>query len=353
VRLGVTEAAAKKRVVRAVEKLRRFVGRRGVTVSSAAMPGVLAGQASLAPSAGLTESVLKLVAGGTSTSGSSAAMSLAKGAGQMMMRDKIKLVAIKLIAATMCVSAATAAAVKEATQTKDAAPRPAQVRVALAQPAASAPVESDDPEYDACRGVLLGIMDAYEHDDIDKLKSIYCADAQGAKTRDDLLTVSESDLAAYRLQKAAGAHFGGPASGLFLRVMTLQAMALDILSRTTAEDLQEKDGEITLTPSRALPGMWPSKPLYFREVNNEWKLDVGKTFSVSYVAKRIRDVAGETPDQGYAHMEHEVAMKYGAIATDIETGKLTTAVATQRRINQMFAEMRGEYSAQGCNVRPK
>ena len=56
--LGTNEDAAQKRVSRAVEKLREFFARRGVTVSGAVLAALLSGQAVEAAPIGVTTAVL-------------------------------------------------------------------------------------------------------------------------------------------------------------------------------------------------------------------------------------------------------------------------------------------------------
>lgn len=68
-RLGLSEEAAKKRVSRALEKMRDFLGRRGVTVGGTLLAGLMAEQTVQAVPAGLTASVLKTAAVGISSSG--------------------------------------------------------------------------------------------------------------------------------------------------------------------------------------------------------------------------------------------------------------------------------------------
>jgi hypothetical protein len=67
--LGVSEEAAKKRVTRAIEKLRTLLARRGAAISSSVIVGALAigGQAAVPPA--VLNAIMTSV-GGTATSGS-------------------------------------------------------------------------------------------------------------------------------------------------------------------------------------------------------------------------------------------------------------------------------------------
>jgi RNA polymerase sigma factor (sigma-70 family) len=68
-RLGLSEDAAKKRVSRAIQKLRAFLIRRGVAVGGTLLAGLLAEQTVQAVPTGLAASVLKIAAVGSSPAG--------------------------------------------------------------------------------------------------------------------------------------------------------------------------------------------------------------------------------------------------------------------------------------------
>jgi hypothetical protein len=87
--LAVSEEAAKKRVGRAVEKLRKWFGRRGVAMSAAALVGGLGMSVKAAPvevAAGLSARVLTAAAPGAAAGVS---VSLAEGVMRMMLRQAV------------------------------------------------------------------------------------------------------------------------------------------------------------------------------------------------------------------------------------------------------------------------
>ena len=67
--LGLSEEAAKKRVSRAIQKMRDFLVRRGVTVGGTLLAGLMAEQTVQAAPVGLAASALKTAAAGISPSG--------------------------------------------------------------------------------------------------------------------------------------------------------------------------------------------------------------------------------------------------------------------------------------------
>lgn len=85
--LGISEEAAKKRVSRAVDKLRDFFVRRGVTLSTAALTGALAHSAVQAAPVGLVAKVTTAQAGVAASSGAAA---LAAAALRQMLWSKLR-----------------------------------------------------------------------------------------------------------------------------------------------------------------------------------------------------------------------------------------------------------------------
>lgn len=344
--LGISEDAAKKRVTRAVERLRQFFAARGTMVGSAAIPGLLAMHATAAAPSALMQSTMVLILSGAR---SGSAISLAKGATKMMSRNQLRLVAAKFLIATACVTAAAATVVTE--EHRPSAPVVA-VATATAQPDVATATATEDPEYQACRGVLLSILDAYERDDANSLESIYYFDPHTPpQTPADCKLIIELDLADYHLQKIAIGHFGGAASGLFLRVTTLQELIVDILSRSGPEDVTVLDNSVILTPSDNSEGIWPKKPIYFQQVGNGWKLDMGKTFKIVHKVVRQTPVAGETEDQAFAELVHQHVAKLNEISADIESGKIHDVIEAQTAVDQGIAAIDAEYKTTGLTQR--
>lgn len=98
--LGASEDAAKKRVSRAVEKLRGFFNKRGVMLSSAALAAAISANAMQAAPAGLAAAVAATAVKGTVMTAST--LTLVKGTLKLMAWTKLK------IAAGVCVAALVA-----------------------------------------------------------------------------------------------------------------------------------------------------------------------------------------------------------------------------------------------------
>jgi RNA polymerase sigma factor (sigma-70 family) len=111
VALGLSEGAAKKRVYRAVEKLRGFFGKRGVVSSAVLLTGAISANSVHAAPAGLAAGVTAAAVGkGAAVGGST--LALLKGALKLMAWTKAKIAAVTAVAVVVT-AGSTAVAVKE------------------------------------------------------------------------------------------------------------------------------------------------------------------------------------------------------------------------------------------------
>jgi hypothetical protein len=126
VELGISAGTAEKRARRGVERLRRFFGRRGLSVGAAAVVGVMGADAAHAAPARVVEAAMR--AGGGTVSSTSVA--LAKGAAMAIVRATVLRAGIAagvLVMAGVAVEGQTGAAAEPAAKAK--APSTASLRV--------------------------------------------------------------------------------------------------------------------------------------------------------------------------------------------------------------------------------
>jgi RNA polymerase sigma factor (sigma-70 family) len=109
-RLGASEAAAKKRVLRALEKLRKFFTRRGMTLTTTAIVGAVAANAVQAAPAGLAATVTAAATSGAALTGTQIAVM--KGTMKTLTWLKLKFAA-GLTAAILCAGAAATVALSD------------------------------------------------------------------------------------------------------------------------------------------------------------------------------------------------------------------------------------------------
>jgi RNA polymerase sigma factor (sigma-70 family) len=118
--LGIEERAAQKRIGRAVEKLRAFFARRGVTSTTAIIAAALAAHSVHAAPAALARSVTVLAAA-KGASASVSTITLIKGALKLMAWTKMKTVAVGVVAIAV---ATTATIVVQKTRSHPTTPAP-------------------------------------------------------------------------------------------------------------------------------------------------------------------------------------------------------------------------------------
>jgi RNA polymerase sigma factor (sigma-70 family) len=122
--IGVSEEAARKRVDRAVGKLRDYFARRGVSVSGASLAAIGHDAARVVAPDGLRQSVMSCAAAPAATA--SAASGLVKGAIQMMTWVKLKLAAAVAAGVLVTIGGAGAMALRSAGESAPNAPQPAE-----------------------------------------------------------------------------------------------------------------------------------------------------------------------------------------------------------------------------------
>ena len=118
--IGLSEGAAKKRISRALEKLRKTFLKRGVALSAALIAGALAANAVQAAPAGLAGKVLAIALPGATAGGST--LLLVKGALKLMALTKMKAAAVTAVV-VLAGAATTTAILKNVAATPAAAQR--------------------------------------------------------------------------------------------------------------------------------------------------------------------------------------------------------------------------------------
>jgi RNA polymerase sigma factor (sigma-70 family) len=131
--LGVSEDAAKKRVARAVERLRGFLSAKGAVLPAATLGAVLLAHMTIAAPPALAESVVVAAVNSTRTAvGSGQAAIIAKGAIHTMMITQIRHVAaiafmvifpVGIVGAIMAIAVSQSAQIPSASQSATSSPR--------------------------------------------------------------------------------------------------------------------------------------------------------------------------------------------------------------------------------------
>jgi hypothetical protein len=354
--MGISEEAAKKRIARAVVRLRSNFQRQGVQFAEGALTAALAAGLGETAPAHLITTVSALASHGVATS-SVVAGAIAKGASRRMLQIKLSIVAAKCAATVACVAAATVA-VQQSRTPQSPAPVVPLIAAAASQAATAPPAaRPGEAEYQACQETLQTIVDAFDNDDIEAAKAKFYigpdTDRRLAQLEPLLL---QTDFLAYRLQKDAIAQFG-------VHALTLNyywsptAFTLDeLLSRIGPKDFHFSDDRLTINPPAPFlshNGAWPKAPLYFQKIDGDWKLDLGRTFKLVVIAKRRVTKSGETVEKTAQDMISGFNNGYKVIVDDLEQHKFATAGDLQKRMDGMIVGMSFAYSEFNVDLQPK
>ena len=342
--LGVSEEAARKRVDRGLEKLRRYFVRRGVATSSAALAAVLGEEAR---GTGLTATTQETMTQGivqtcqAGAGGAGAAIEVAKGIEAMMAMAKLKVAGMVLAVLAASVGGSwvvmTQAGAKGAGQ-KTAAPATQTVAaVPATAPATQAVVEVvvdlSTPEKalgSLCRAMRAG----------DRAKTFQCLGVdpnRPARPNDGSIAVA---LAQNRLIRAAAQAFGG--SGEEARDVITHDLAFEILldmMRMQGQTVSvEGDSaflviEVPRLAMRLMPAgleerahQWAGKLVRFRKQAGGWALDLDRLVRPTIIllggpGQKNRPIEDEAAQAAFLM---EYAQAIDQTAADLERGLMAT-----------------------------
>jgi RNA polymerase sigma factor (sigma-70 family) len=351
--LGISEDAAKKRVARAVERLRHLLVGRGTAVTGAALGAVLQASTAQAAPTYLAKATVDLVRNGTSVAANSgSAFTLAKGAAKMMMRTRVKLLAIQCAIAGISMGTAVVLATS---QSRLLPPPPVQP-VAVAVADASDRPKVADEDFAACCQALKSIVAAFDHNDLAAVQAaFYFKPGSDPQTVDVLGLELEMQVAAYRLKNSAVSRFGMRGAMLVTDFGTAAEAFLEWLSRIGPENARVLGGTLTITPAAHTgpdEGYWKA-PIYFVRDQGAWKLDAGHTFRVTFRAFRRQRIADESPEQEFAAAIHLISGQFDAIADDIDKGNIADEAEAQKRVNAAWANLNSQFREFNCNLDPR
>lgn len=345
--LGISEEAARKRVDRGVEKLRGYFARRGIVTASEALPVILGRQmsgAALSAEArtAVTHGILQACHGGTGITW------LVKGTNMMMQITRVKLAATVFLIAVTVLTAGWRSVAWVMADGESAVNPPV---------APAAPVDPAEATYQACRQVLVTMIDAHDHDDAaGLLAQIYVSPSADPLIARILPTLVDIDLSVYRAQQAAIARFGAHAVGVrwywTTTVVTLEDLLTRIDRRRTA--INGDAAWISPAPPFFPPqGIWLDAPIYFRNDNGVWKVDLSRTLKFTYQFRRRIPVQGETQEQAMMAGEKGVLDQVNSITQDINSGKIASVGELQKRLDGVPIGLALMYSVANVNIVPR
>jgi hypothetical protein len=254
--LGSSEDAAKKRVSRAVEKMRAFLSRRGSAISAAALAGAMLANGAPAAPAGLSLSVLAAVTADGATNLTT--LTLVKATMKSMLYAKFKAAAALTAALFVAAGAGTLVAQK------------------TVEPKPPAKFDESTP-LDALRN----LADALERSDSQRVMA--SVDARTAGARDALIAMGQAVVAERAFKQAVTARFGDKP----VRLVNINFGQQALQSGEGLENAVQypaADRAVVRLPSKREP----NKPhvIHMTRVKNIWKLSEEDTPGISDGAEK-------------------------------------------------------------------
>jgi RNA polymerase sigma factor (sigma-70 family) len=326
--LGVSEDAAKQRVARAVEKLRKYFSRRGVTAPGTAMTALL--ESSIHPAAAHVTQAALLAAAHSAAGAPAGAALAAKATAALLTAGK---------AAAMIIAAgALTAAVIVASKAADApATLPALPTVANGPAAPDVPPAFQDRPLDT----LIKLSTAIEVNDTSAIDDCLCSDNRNPDTADLGRAWIEGQAAIYRVEKAWRGKFGAamsePSFGFDDFVQETFHDALRNMLSAPGGPPATVDGDVALvsiptppdffagTGPYRLPDLqrWSGAKLVFNRIDGNWRLNTDRSFNFELYAGWITNPHDDIVAAS-AKGQFGVNRALDDVAARIEDGSLDT-----------------------------
>lgn len=285
-RMGISEEAARKRLSRAVDRLREILGRRGVTVPSVALVAVLETAFTKQASAHLAGAITAAATGAAAPS--AGVLMILKGACKMILLQNIKTAAV-VLAGILLVGAAVPVGIKAFGEAPAPTTRPAVAQTAENNEAVARELE------DCMRRILMALK-------ADDYKAA-CAEIHSIapEERNPFKAALRIGMAMDQLRAAAKEKFPGVTDSPWDRDLTMSEVLEGVLALppdprdtitvegdhavTTAQfDPVEVFGDkVAAVPSAA---QWVGAPSHYIRENGRWLWDTDRSFAVRVTGMR-------------------------------------------------------------------
>jgi RNA polymerase sigma factor (sigma-70 family) len=334
--LGISPDTARRRVSRAVAKLRAALLSHGVAVAPAVLMTRLDAVSSVAPPASLTHGILVQALNPDSTTPWCA--TIVKGAMHMMRWTQVKLATV---AASIILLACAGGAVFKA---------------ALREPA-SQPASVPEAQRESIRSTIQHVAQAIRGNDLPTLERNVVAsnDQQGALVK----AMIDENVSTRRLQNAWAVKFKRPMTFHGLTFMWFPELegGFEVMLERTLDNLDDSTVQITgqaaRVPVRFAPdadqnaaGPWRGAWIFLVNDGASWKVDLNKTV---YVGCSMTFLAEKRPTSSDRELEIAVAFKQDLAsllqdaAAAVETGMLATADEAANHIEREVRALDDKY----------
>jgi hypothetical protein len=297
--LGISDDTAQKRIARGLEKLRHFLTRRHVAVSTAGLASLLSSNVVQAVPAGSAQAICAIATGGSSVSTSTAA--IVKGTLHMFTAVQLKNAA--LIAVTLLVGGAATALLT------------AEVNSAPPTAVASTPVQA-----------LQILSRAVTSHDPNAFRSVVHAEsAEGAALVSTTATLVEAQA---RFRQALGEKFTPERASALMDTVNFTAFQFGQNNLASAETTIDGEHATVRIPSRGDPTRSRSHRMIYK--NGGWRLDVDA--KTEYATERNMAAFRAVATAIDRTTEEVRASKYSAVEQAVEALKssaLSAAVSAK------------------------
>ena len=319
--VGISEDAAKKRVGRAPNKLRKLFARKGVVLPVGVLAASLAATPVHAAPVALSASIAGVALAGGQGAASSMSVLIAKGAGQMMAWLKIQFAA--MVAITIVAAGGAGKLVVDEVIAKSA---PVQVAGAASQPA-TAPSEAAGPI-----DPVLVLNDALEKNDPARMVAAHVIGTPG---EEDYFSAAQSIVAAQAKMIAVwNAKFNADGKSAFPpELLYVKANPVEKIRASAIKQIDADTADVA----------GPSDMTYrVVRINGQWRIKVGATLGNIYpsdpdLAMRI-----------YTKMFHDVVGVYDLTIGEVEGGQLASAAAVNATLGGAAGKGGAELIQWGC-----
>lgn len=358
--LGISEEAARKRVDRAVEKLRSYFVRHGISTSAVSLGALLPTQAHVAEltsslTQSLTQSILQACHAGAASS--APAVAIAKGASFMMLMNTVKTVATATVAIALLIGAGWWGVSRRAL----AQPVAPIAAVAPAPAVPTTPLDLSTPEK-----TLESYCNAIKNSDRAGAYACTTADPNRASSSGDAFL--SLNLSVNHMIRAAGKAFGttGAEARQFptLDLIISQVLAYDRLTGQSAVitgDTATLPFDLPDTLVNSLPAevqkevrSFTGHPIHFVKDGSNWKLGTslmnpGKQIEVTITLTDTNKHPVNDPD-----LQIKVIQQYAAIydrtADGIDAGIYSSWDDANTNMRSEIEKLHQKYNLSDINI---
>ena len=337
-KLGVSTEAARKRITRGLEKLRRYFSRKGIDINSAALGPMLIEQArTISLPAGTREALMRgvLTVCEAGPKGVSAGAAIAKGTQMMMLMARLKIGVAAVMILTALGASGWMISRTLAENSSPAVQSPDLAEALAAAPTTLPAIDLSTPEK--AYGAVVAALKAG-----DRTALYRCLAVDPNRQPLPIDAALEWNLAENRMMAAARQAYGTQVSQVnqlltidgVMDMMTATGPAKKNVTADTAEFSTEVPPAIlAMLPAvaRHVASEWSGAAIRFVKQEKDWKFDIDHSMRVEVSSS---DAAPADPTSRNVRLLEQMGQNLDGVAKRIGEGGLTTPAGANRAMNQ-------------------